>query len=256
MGGAVAVAAHHVAGMVVGQNEQEVGLPRRARGGLRAGERGAGQGSQQRCDGRLGWNSALEYVEESSYSRKAHDARPKKLPAADGGRGRRAARPSGARAEAQFPGDSRRRYGLLGCPLLWRGHRHAESRPPGGGGNPLHPGVLHGALRAVAKLAADRVLRAADGLRRHDAGQYPGLHAVHSGLPEAARLPQLSFRQVAHPVHDRAGAWGSTTPTRCWTRTATSRRAAWNSTESRCPSPSRKSITTPPRRSPIMRSAF
>ena len=47
MGGAVAVAAHHVAGMVVGQDEQEIGLPRGARGRLPARERRGSQAAQQ-----------------------------------------------------------------------------------------------------------------------------------------------------------------------------------------------------------------
>ena len=39
-------------------------------------------------------------------------------------------------------------------------------------------------------------------------GNVPGLHAIPSGIPEAARLSHLSFRQVAHQVRHRRGRRG------------------------------------------------
>ena len=55
-------------------------------------------------------------------------------------------------------------------------------------------------------------------------GNVPSYTKFLPGVSEAAGLSLVSFRQVAHPLHAARGASASTAPTRCSTRTATSRR--------------------------------
>ena len=197
------------------------------------------------------WGWYIPSVDEARFL----NGRPTELPANGGGRGKRGGTTGGRDQEAEFPGDSGRRHGVFRRTLLRRRRGHAKPGSPCSRGREVHPGVFHGALRAFAKLPADRVLRAADGERRDDAA------ATFPATRNSSRT--ISSRWAIAPIIPASGtcglpperaAWASTTPTPCWTSCVSSRKTATNSTASRFPSPAK--ATTVRRRSPTMRCAF